>query len=72
MAKYVVKPGKKHPLIVKCDSCGTMFVPEKMNGYWTEPCPVCSNEIYAKYNRIPLWRYNLIRWFRGELKDENN
>ena len=70
MAKYIVGPTKKDSqMIVKCDSCGTMFVAEQNNQGWSEPCPTCKNRIYIKWHHIPLWRYNLIKWARGGFKE---
>ena len=71
MAKYVVPPMGSRPVIVKCRSCKTLYVPDKMQAVkdeydvYFEPCPVCG-ERYNRWNCvIPLWRYNLIRWLRG-------
>lgn len=72
MAKYIVSPKKKRDeqKIVKCGNCSTMFVAEENNHGWSENCPTCGNSIYIKWNRIPLWRYNLIKWFRGKINNE--
>jgi len=65
MAKYVVPP-KSMP-IVKCKNCEALYVSEKRG--WTvsvyESCPICKYENNDKNQRIPLWKYNLIKWFRG-------
>lgn len=71
MAKYIVGPKKKKDKerIVKCNNCGTMFVAEENNHGWSENCPTCGSSIYIKWNHIPLWRYNLIKWLRGGFKE---
>ena len=71
MARYIVPPNMNNrPTIVKCGTCKTMFVVEQNDQGWSEPCPYCHSSIYIKWHRIPLWRYNLIKWFRGGFKDE--
>ena len=68
MAKNIILPTGKKPIIVKCYECKTMYVPEPQNtlksGYF-ENCPICGNRGNQWHNRIPLWKYNLIRFFRG-------
>lgn len=71
MAKYVVPPrgGSKH-VIIKCYSCGTMYVPDKNkhpygDKRYYEACPICGTGVNSKENRISLWRYNLIKYWRG-------
>ena len=71
MAKYIVGPKKKEDKerIIKCNNCGTMFVTEENNHGWSEPCPTCKSSIYIKWNHIPLWYYNIIKWARGGFKE---
>jgi len=76
MAKYVVPPMGNKPVIVKCRSCKTLYVPESCrasnNKYDVvfEPCPVCGENYNKRKSVIPLWKYNLIRWLRGEMTIE--
>ena len=71
MARYVILRNMRNkPTIVKCDACKTMFVAEQNNHGWSEPCPYCHSHVYINWHRIPLWKYNLIKWFRGGFKDE--
>ena len=74
MAKYVVPPRKKNSTtIVKCYYCGTMYVPEKReyNGYY-EKCPTCHSSTNSNTNTIPLWKYNLIKYWRGLFSREQS
>lgn len=71
MAKYIVPP-KMGEIIIRCKKCHTLYVPEfkkqlmsNLNNHWYEPCPTCGWEHNSELERIPLWRYNLIKWFRG-------
>ena len=70
MASYVVPP--KNKPIIKC-TCGALYVTEKIEGNWAEKCPICGcTSNHLSFNRIPLWQYNLIKWFRGGFKDAAN
>ncbi len=60
MAKFVVP----HTPIVLCKICRTMYVPEKMDEQFFEDCPVCGFGMNKKNNTIPIWRYNLIKFWR--------
>ena len=71
MADYVIPP---KTCIVKCSSCKTLYVPDRQKDrHWHhdgtfasfEKCPVCGNDENKFRNTIPLWRYNLIKLFRG-------
>ena len=69
MAKYVVPPREGH-IIIKCNGCGTLYVPDKgVHPYgdpsYFEKCPTCGYSTNSKYQCIPLWKYNLIRYWRG-------
>jgi len=69
MAKYVV-PAKCKP-IVKCENCGTLYVPDGMRWHGSacfEACPECGWEMNMRSDCIPLWKYNLIRWYREVLR----
>lgn len=69
MAKYIVPP--KHEKIIKCKKCGTMYVPDKIDSSSTfEDCPHCGYCCNRKAQIIPLWKYNIIKWFRGGFKSE--
>lgn len=70
MADYVVPP---KTVIVKCSNCKALYVPDlDKSKRWHdhsfgafEQCPVCGYEDNRKNNTIPLWKYNLIKLFRG-------
>ena len=71
MAKCVIPP---KTIIVKCRECRTLYVPERekdvVSEYWKEfegfePCPICGQKRNGYSNTIPLWKYNLIKLFRG-------
>ena len=74
MAKNVVLPKiyYRHGPIVKCRKCGTMYVPEKekSNKFFAksffEECPNedCCCSINDINDVIPLWKYNLIKYWR--------
>ena len=71
MARYVIPPKQKYgDVIVKCLRCHAMYVPDfhkksLMNATYYEPCPWCGYDHNDKGNIIPLWKYNLIKWWRG-------
>ena len=77
MAKCVIPP---KPIIVKCRRCGALYVPDmdkdEIND-WSgrfigfEPCPVCGRTRLGFEDTIPLWRYNLIKLFRGGFRKQN-
>ena len=58
--------------IIKCKTCGTMYVPDRkrdrhigLGRYFAfEACPVCGQDENGYNQIIPLWKYNLIRYFR--------
>ena len=72
MAEHIVKPLGKETILLKCDQCKTLYEPdrnfEKNHFYTFEPCPVCGYERNDWRNVIPLWKYNLIKFFRGKMK----
>lgn len=79
MAKYVVPPrSMSREIILKCFRCKTLYVPEykhkksylKSTDY--EDCPICGYSYNTIEQRIPLWQYNLIKYFRGMKDDEQN
>lgn len=75
MAQYVVPPRKKRNVIIKCKECGTLYVPDKGNHPYGDPsnferCPTCNYGANKKEQIIPLWRYNLIRYWRGLFNHE--
>ena len=70
MAKYIV-PSKEN-IIVLCYKCKTMYVPEKRNGSYYEECPMCGCSLNDIRNTIPLWKYNLIKFFRGGFKNDKS
>ena len=70
MADYVIPP---RVAIVKCKGCKTLYVPDReKDRHWVsrgfasfEKCPVCGYDNNDYSDTIPLWRYKLIRFFRG-------
>ena len=69
MAEHIVKPIGKETILIKCHRCKTLYEPdenftEKSHFYIFEKCPVCKYEQNDWKNVIPLWKYNLIKWFR--------
>lgn len=65
MAKYIVPPRKKRDPLIRCFVCKTLYMPEsKQYGHY-EKCPVCGTDMNDKHNEIPLWAYNLIKYWRG-------
>ena len=73
MAEHIVKPIGKETIIIKCRQCKTLYVPDKnfvaSRFYTFEPCPVCREENNQWDHVIPLWKYNLIKAFRGMFKN---
>ena len=76
MAKYVIPP---NDVIVKCSCCKALYVPDRSKDMrWMstkkfasfEKCPVCGNGDNTYKHTIPLWKYNLIRYWRGRHKEE--
>ena len=75
MAEYVIPP---KAVIVRCRNCKALYVPDmeksrgRHNGGFIafEQCPVCSFDDNRRNEIIPLWRYNLIKLFRGGFKKE--
>lgn len=76
MAKNIVFPKIAYgTIILRCFKCGTLYVPEHtrkslLNGTYFEPCPHCGNEYNDAGCKIPLWKYNLIKWWRGGFSEE--
>ena len=72
MAKYIV-PSKETPIVL-CYRCRTMYVPdEQKSGSWFyENCPICDYGSNDKSDTIPLWKYNLIKFFRGGFKNNRS
>ena len=76
MADYVIPP---KTAIVRCRSCKALYVPDRSKDrLWTdktfasfEKCPVCGNGDNTFVNVIPLWLYNLIKYFRGGEKSDS-
>lgn len=71
MADYVIPP---KTVIVKCNGCKTMYVPDRSKDRrWRpdgsfasfEKCPICGEDNNRYKDTIPLWKYNLIKLFRG-------
>lgn len=66
MAKYIVP--SKQTIIIRCANCKTLYVPEHKGEYYYlgyfESCPSCGYSQNDGSNKIPLWLYNLIKWWR--------
>ena len=77
MAKYIVPPRSGGNVIIKCNWCGTLYVPDKGKHPYNDPtyferCPTCGYSTNSKYQRIPLWKYNLIKYWRGLFNREQS
>ena len=71
MISNIITPKKKR-LIVKCRSCKTLYVvdPESLEKQkYVEPCPVCDSMENRMSDTIPLWKFNLIKLYRGGFKE---
>lgn len=70
MAKYIVPPRQmSREIILRCCKCGALYVPDgKQKGFlkdtYYEPCPICEYSHNSAGQRMPLWKYNLIKYFR--------
>ena len=75
MAKYVVPSRRKErPVLILCYGCKTLYSPDKKDAFsgFYEKCPVCGYSTNNNYNTIPLWRYNLIKYWRGLINREQS
>ena len=76
MAKYVVPPRQmSREIILKCCKCGALYVPDgKQKGFLREtdyePCPICGYSHNSDGQKITLWKYNLIKYFRERGRKE--
>lgn len=75
MADHIVPPNGGKPIIVKCYRCKTLYVPNlnehplgAKNNF--ECCPICGTGANSWSNVIPLWKYNLIKFFRGKWNEQ--
>lgn len=76
MANYVIP---QRAVIVKCLNCKTLYVPDMTkNIFWFnkefksfEKCPICGYEGNSYRQTIPLWKYNLIKLFRGGFREQS-
>lgn len=66
--------------IVKCRECKALYVSDRGKDRRCssdrsfasfEKCPVCGFDDNRYRDTIPLWKYNLIRFFRGKFRREN-
>lgn len=78
MAKYLVPPRKlTRVVLLKCFHCGGLYSPEGKSVRYLcgsknyEKCPFCGYEHNSDGQKIPLWKYNLIKWSRGGMKEED-
>ena len=73
MAKYVIPPKGGYTLLIKCRECKALYSPEKRRlpgSSFFEHCPVCGCDSNSAMDRIPLWKYNLIRFWRSLSSNE--
>ena len=71
MAEHIVKPIGWETILLKCSRCKTLYEPDpefESRFYTFEECPVCKYEHNDWSNVIPLWKYNLIRYFRRKFR----
>ena len=64
MASFLVPPHGS--CIIKCENCHGLYMPSRLDKY-AEPCPFCGCKYNTIENTIPVWRYNLIKFFRSGL-----
>lgn len=67
MAEYLVPP--KGSCIVRCKHCGGLYMPTSKTKYHSvicfEECPFCGEVSNTIVNTIPVWKYNLLKFFRS-------
>lgn len=74
MASHIVPPKDGIVAIVKCKNCATLYVPDPKIHPFNDPdyferCPMCRYAYDSRLSTIPLWKYNLIKFFRGRWND---
>ena len=75
MAKYIVPSIDTKHTLIKCCRCKTLYEPETQvqkkylsDRKYYENCPICGYDCNDYSAVIPLWKYNLIKFFRGGFK----
>ena len=67
MAEALVPPHGS--CILKCKKCKGLYIPEKIkidyNTARYDPCPFCGYRHNSEKNTIPVWIYNLLKFFRS-------
>lgn len=60
--------------LIKCCRCGSLYstdqprkIVREISRSCYEPCPVCGSVVNDTEDEIPLWRYNLIKWWREKI-----
>ena len=73
MAEFLVPPHGS--FIVRCHECKGLYMPQKViRTYGTnyfERCPFCGSDTNTIKHTIPVWKYNLLRFFRCGAKVED-
>lgn len=67
MADFMVPPHGS--CMIKCKGCKGLYMPESTNTWagdtYFEKCPFCGCTSNTYKNTIPIWKYNLIKFFRS-------
>lgn len=78
MATNIVPPARlSRVILLKCFRCGALYTPEGkqiihlVNGISYEKCPICGYEHNSDGQRIPVWKYKFIRYFRDKINGDN-
>ena len=73
MASYLVPPHGS--CIVKCRRCNGIYLPKKTKRIkgtiCYEKCPFCGCSSNNFNDNIPIWKYNLIKFFRSGKRCED-
>lgn len=63
MSKALVPPHGS--CIIRCKKCKGLYTPENITGKYYDVCPFCGAETNGVEQTIPVWLYNLLKFFRS-------
>lgn len=63
MANFMVPPHGS--CMIKCKHCKGLYMPDKIKNSFYEKCPFCGEQFNTYKQTIPVWMYNLIKFFRS-------
>ena len=63
MSKALVPPHGS--CIIRCKKCKGLYTPENITGKYYDVCPFCGTETNGVEQTIPVWFYNLLKFFRS-------